>query len=111
LVARLSLHTQSSVPGPRAPAAGVDSIERGMHLPPSALDDLAAHSGFLVPTGFVFEQLKESMLDSSQPADLRTWFAEGLENHPDVVIGARDRGIPVLAGTELPVGALVDEVV
>src|SRR5699024_2926311 len=109
--ARIAVHTQSSVAGARAAAAGVDSIEHGMHLPPSALDDLAAHGGFPVPTGFAFEQLKESMLDSSQPADLRTWFAEGLENHPDVVIGARDRGIPVLAGTDLPVGALVDEVV
>lgn len=109
--ARVAVHAQSSVAGARAAAAGVDSIEHGMNLPPSALDDLAVHGGFLVPTGFVFEQLKESMLDSSQPADLRTWFAEGLENHPDVVIGARDRGIPVLAGTDLPVGALVDEVV
>lgn len=108
--ARIAVHTQSSVAGARAAAAGVDSIEHGMHLPPSALDDLATHGGFLVPTGFVFEQLKHSMLDRSQPTNLRTWFAEGLENHPGMVIGARDRGIPVLAGTDLPVGALIDEV-
>src|SRR5699024_12291857 len=80
-----------------------------LHLPLSALDDLAAHGGFLVPTGFVFEQLKESMLDDSQPAELRDWFATGLEDHPSLVTGARDRGVPVLAGTHLPGGALVDE--
>lgn len=109
--ARVAVHTQSGAAGARAAAAGVDSIEHGMHLPPSALDDLAAHGGFLVPTGFVFEQLKSSMLDSSQPTELRTWFAQGLEGHPGMVNGAHDRGIPVLAGTDLPVGALVDEVV
>jgi len=108
--ARIAVHTQSSEAGARAAAAGVDSIEHGMHLPLSALDDLAAHGGFLVPTGFVFEQLKESMLDDSQPAELRDWFATGLEDHPSLVTGARDRGVPVLAGTDLPVGALVDEV-
>lgn len=108
--ARVAVHAQSSAAGARAAAAGVDSIEHGMHLPPWALDDLAAHGGFLVPTGFVFEQLEPSMLDSSQPTELRTWFARGLEGHPGMVIGAHDRGIPVLAGTDLPVGALVDEV-
>src|SRR5699024_11438100 len=101
LGARFAVHTQSSEAGVRAAAAVVDSLERGMLRPLSALDDLAAHGGFLVPTGFVFEQLKESMLDDSQPAELRDWFATGLEDHPSLVTGARDRGVPVLAGTDL----------
>lgn len=108
--ARVAVHAQSAAAGAQAAAAGADSIEHGMHLPSSALDDLADQGGFLVPTGFVFEQLRDSMLDASQPDDIRSWYADGLADHTDVVRGALERGVPVLAGTDLPVGALVDEV-
>ena len=108
--ARVAVHTQSADGGLAAVAARADSIEHGMHLPTSALADLADYGGIFVPTGFVFTQLAPSMSDESLPQGMREWFADGLAAHADLVRSARDRGVTVLAGTDLPVGALVDEI-
>lgn len=108
--ARVAVHTQGAEAGASAAAAGADSIEHGMHLPDSALHDLASNGGFLVPTGYVFTRLAESMSDPGLPERMRTWFADGVAGHPEVVASALAAGVTVLAGTDLPVGSLVDEV-
>lgn len=107
---QVAAHTQSDVGGRRSVAAGVDTIEHGMHLPFDVLPVLAARSGVLVPTGTVFEQLAPSMVGDDVPVALRDWFAEGVGRHRELVQRALDAGVTVLAGTDLPVGALVDEV-
>lgn len=107
--ARVAVHTQSAAGGQAAVAAGVDSIEHGMHLPESALVDLAANGGFLVPTGSVFTQQAPAMAGADVPELIRDWFATGLQAHAGLVQKAQKLGVTVLAGTDLPVGALIDE--
>ncbi|WP_147919222.1 amidohydrolase family protein [Ruania zhangjianzhongii] len=107
---RVAVHTQSADGGRSAVLAGADSIEHGMHLPMEVLPDLAARRGVLVPTGTVFEQLAESMASDEVPPELRRWYSDGVASHPELVRRAWESGVTVLAGTDLPVGALIDEV-
>lgn len=107
---RVAVHAQSAAGGADAAAAGADSIEHGMHLPETSLDVLAANDALLVPTGSVFEQMASSMDSPEVPETLQRWFTDGLASHPDLVRAARVRGVRVLAGTDQPVGALVDEI-
>ena len=107
---RVAVHTQSAEGGRSAVLAGADSIEHGMHLPIDVLGELAARRGVLVPTGTVFEQLAESMASEQVPAALRRWYQDGLAAHPELVRRAWEAGVTVLAGTDLPVGSLIDEV-
>src|SRR5699024_156344 len=74
------------------------------------VDDLARRGGVLVPTGTVFTQLAPSMLDEAVPPDLQRWFHEGLDAHAGLVRRAAEAGVTILAGTDLPVGHLVDEI-
>ncbi len=108
--ARVAVHTQSAEGGRFAVEAGADSIEHGMHLPPAVLPEFAARGGILVPTGAVFLQQAPMMADPGVPAQIRQWYAAGVEAHPNLVRSAMDHGITVLAGTDQPVGALVDEI-
>lgn len=107
---RVAVHTQSAEGGRIAVEAGADSIEHGMHLPYEAFGDLAARGGILVPTGCVVEQLAPSMTGEEIPDALRRWFAAGRARHAELVRRAWTAGVTVLAGTDLPVGALVDEI-
>ena len=107
---RVAVHTQSADGGRAAVLAGADSIEHGMHLPVEVLAELAARRGVLVPTGTVFEQLAGSMASEEVPPALRRWYQDGLAAHPELVRRAWEAGVTVLAGTDLPVGSLIDEV-
>lgn len=107
---RVAVHTQSAAGGAAAIRAGVDSVEHGMHLSSEFLDTLAHCGGILVPTGAVFEQLAPSMQGDGMPQNLRRWFRDGLAAHPALVREAVRAGVTVLAGTDLPVGHLVDEI-
>lgn len=107
---RLALHTQSAEAGAAAVRAGVDTIEHGMHLPVEQVDELARRGGVLVPTGAVFAQLAPSMQDDAVPPELQRWYREGFEAHAELVRRADDAGVTILAGTDLPVGHLVDEI-
>ena len=107
---RVAVHTQSAEGGRAAVLAGADTIEHGMHLPVEVLAQLAAQRGALVPTGTVFEQLAESMASEEVPPALRRWYRDGLAAHPELVRRAWEAGVTVLAGTDLPVGSLIDEV-
>lgn len=107
---RVAVHTQSAEGGRSAVRAGADTIEHGMHLPVEVLAELAARRGVLVPTGTVFEQLAGSMASEEVPPALRRWYHDGVAAHPELVRRAREAGVTVLAGTDLPVGSLIDEV-
>lgn len=107
---RVAVHAQSAEAGAAAVRAGADTVEHGMHLSAGMVDDLAEQGGVLVPTGTVFEQLAPSMQDDAVPPGLQRWYREGLDSHPGLVRHAVDAGVTILAGTDLPVGHLVDEI-
>ena len=106
----VAVHAQCAEGARMAVEAGADSIEHGMHLPFDLLPQLAARAGVLVPTGVVFEQLAPSMTGQDVPDGLRRWFGEGHARHAELALRAWKAGVTVLAGTDLPVGALVDEI-
>ncbi len=81
-----------------------------MHLPVEVLAELAARRGVLVPTGTVFEQMAGSMAGDEVPRELRSWYHDGVASHPGMVHQAWEAGVTILAGTDLPVGSLIDEV-
>lgn len=107
---RVAAHSQSADGALAALAAGVDTLEHGLHLPEEALALMAERGQILVPTGTVFQNQAEAMAAPEVPAVLRRWYSEGLTRHPALALRAWEQGVPVLAGTDLPVGALVDEI-
>lgn len=65
---RVAVHTQHADGGLAAVAAGVDSIEHGLHLPQSVLPVMAERDITLVPTAVTFAALAEHMSsDEVQP--------------------------------------------
>lgn len=106
---RVAVHTQSADTGAAAVRAGADSIEHGLHQSPDLVDTIAGHGAVLVPTGTVFEQLADSMQDPSVPPPLQRWFRDGRAAHAELVRRAAEADATVLAGTDLPVGHLIDE--
>lgn len=107
---RVAVHTQCAEGGLAAVAAGVDSIEHGMHLPIDALAQMAADAIVFVPTASTFLALAGAMTDPQVPPALRTWFATGLERHGDLTREAYQASVTVLAGTDLPPGHLNEEI-
>jgi len=107
---RVAMHAQSAAGALAALAAGIDTLEHGMHLTEEALALMAERGQVLVPTGTVFELQAEAMASSEVPAALRRWFNEGLAQHPALIRRAWEEGVTVLVGTDLPVGALIDEI-
>ena len=107
---RVAVHTQSEEGGRSAVAAGVDSIEHGMHLPTDLLGAMAADGIALVPTASAFATLLPQMDTDQIPAAIRRWFTTGLARHPELVRAAYEAGVTVLAGTDLPPGWLTSEI-
>jgi imidazolonepropionase-like amidohydrolase len=107
---RVAAHVQHGGSGRDAVAAGVDSIEHGMHLPFEALGAMADQGIALVPTAVTFAAMADMMAGDDVPPVTRHWFGEGWARHPELVRRAHEAGVPVLAGTDLPVGALLDEI-
>jgi imidazolonepropionase-like amidohydrolase len=107
---RVAAHTQHAEGGTAAVAAGVDSVEHGMHLPEHLLETMAAQGIALVPTAMTFAQLAPLMDDPEAPSGMRQWFGEGWRRHPGLARAAHEAGVTILAGTDLPPGHLTDEV-
>lgn len=50
-------------------------------------------------------------MDTSEvPEQIRQWNKTGVQTHPDLVRHAKEQGVTVLAGTDQPVGTVVDEI-
>lgn len=107
---RVAVHTQVAEGGRAAVAAGVDSIEHGMHLPTDLLGDMAAAGITFVPTASTFVALQPQMDDDQVPPALRSWFRAGYLRHRGLVRDAYEAGVTILAGTDLPPGSLTDEI-
>lgn len=57
-----------------------------------------------------FLQQAPMMASPDMPTNIQQWYAAGLDTHPALVRSAKDHGVTLLAGTDQPVGALVDEI-
>jgi imidazolonepropionase-like amidohydrolase len=107
---RVATHSQQAAGGLAAVAAGVDSIEHGMCLDPSALPTMAAKGSVLTPTLTAIT----SGLDRArraEPSPRRDWYLNGAEAHGALAAAAVEAGVTVLAGTDSrPTGRITDEI-
>jgi imidazolonepropionase-like amidohydrolase len=107
---KVAVHCQTAEGSRNAVLAGVDSIEHGMHLDPTLLDQMAAQGTALVPTLSAFAPVAER-LRSREPNPARTWLLSGWDGLLPLVRAAHEAGVTVLAGTDsLPFGKVAGEI-
>lgn len=106
--AKAAIHTMARDVPSVAVAAGVDSIEHGLFLTASDLEDLAVRGGAWVPTVLRMEAIAGMLGTESSGGRL---IHEGLENVADRLVDV-PADVAVLAGSDLatPPGAVAEEV-
>ena len=107
---KVSVHCQTAAGCANAVAAGVDSLEHGMHLDPGLLDQMAAQGTALVPTlnAFAASAFRVRAWD---PGPRRDSFLAGWASMPATARAAYEAGVTVLAGTDThPCGTVAEEV-
>ena len=107
---KVSVHCQTAAGCANAVAAGVDSLEHGMHLDPGLLDQMAAQGTALVPTlnAFAASAFRVRAWD---PGPRRDSFLAGWASMPARAGAAHEAGVTVLAGTDThPCGTVAEEV-
>ncbi len=107
---RVAIHTNAPVTAGLAVRAGVDSIEHGLFLEAADLERLGRRGGAWVPTIAAMEAVRDMLGPDSSGGRL---FADGLANVRELVGGAREAGVIVLAGSDLhlPHGGVAAEAV
>lgn len=105
---RVAIHAAAPQTSSLAVAAGIDSIEHGLFLTADDLEALGARGGAWVPTITAMEGIRDMLGAESSGGRL---FAEGLENVAELLAGAPQAGVTVLAGTDIvvPHGAVATE--
>ena len=107
---RVSVHAQTAAGCANAVAAGVDSLEHGMHLDPGLLDQMAAQGTALVPTLGAFASAA-FQVRAGDPGPRRDWYLAGWAAMPPTARAAYEAGVTVLAGTDThPSGTVAEEV-
>ena len=107
---RVAVHSQHAEGGATAVAAGVDSIEHGMHLSTDLVARMAEQGTALTPTLAVFVASLDEVRRNA-PKHRAEWFVEGTVAHPDLIIAAAEAGVTLLAGTDShPTGTIADEI-
>ena len=107
---RVSVHAQTAAGCANAVAAGVDSLEHGMHLDPGLLDQMAAQGTALVPTLNAFAAAAFGVR-AGDPGPRRDSFLAGWAAMPPTARAAYEAGVTVLAGTDThPCGTVAEEV-
>jgi imidazolonepropionase-like amidohydrolase len=107
---KVSVHCQTAAGCANAVAAGVDSLEHGLHLDPGLLDQMAAQGTALVPTlnAFAASAFRVRAWD---PGPRRDSFLAGWASLPARAGAAHEAGVTVLAGTDThPCGTVAEEV-
>ena len=107
---KVSVHCQTAAGCANAVAAGVDSLEHGLHLDPGLLDQMAAQGTALVPTlnAFAASAFRVRAWD---PGPRRDSFLAGWAAMPPTARAAHEAGVTVLAGTDThPCGTVAEEV-
>ncbi len=107
---RVSVHAQTAAGCANAVAAGVDSLEHGMHLDPGLLDQMAAQGTALVPTLNAFAAAAFGVR-AGDPGPRRDAYLAGWASMPPTARAAYEAGVTVLAGTDThPCGTVAEEV-
>ncbi len=107
---KVSVHAQTEAGCAHAVAAGVDSLEHGMHLDPALLGQMAAQGTALVPT---LNALAAAAfrVRARPPGPGRDSWLRGWAAMPPSVRSAHEAGVTVLAGTDShPCGTVAEEV-
>lgn len=97
---RVAIHAAAPQTSTVAVAAGVDSIEHGLFLTGDDLVALGARSGAWVPTIAAMEAIRDMLGAESSGGKL---FDDGLGNVRELLAGAPDLGVSVLAGSDIEV--------
>lgn len=107
---RVAVHSQHDHGGAAAVEAAVDSLEHGMCLDPSLLDQMAAQGTALTPTLHVLQTGLER--SRSRPSSRRRdWYLTGAGAHAQLVASAAEAGVTLLAGTDSrPHGLVAQEI-
>jgi imidazolonepropionase-like amidohydrolase len=106
---KVSVHGQTAAGCANAVAAGVDSLEHGLHLDPGLLHQMAAQGTALVPTlnAFAASAFRVRAWD---PGPQRDSFLAGWAAMPARAAAAHEAGVTVLAGTDThPCGTVAEE--
>ncbi|GAB3979566.1 amidohydrolase family protein [Plantactinospora veratri] len=91
-------------------AAGVDSVEHGMHLDPALLHRMAEQGTALTPTLSIINGALDRLRDAAD-TPRRRWGWSGALAHGPLVAAAAEAGVTLLAGTDSrPHGRIADEV-
>jgi imidazolonepropionase-like amidohydrolase len=107
---RVAVHCQTADGCRNAVAAGVDSIEHGMHLGTELLDRMAAQGTALVPTLAAFGDHAEEVRGRDQSAR-RDWWLSGWDRMLPTIRAAHEAGVRILAGTDtVPFGTVAHEI-
>jgi imidazolonepropionase-like amidohydrolase len=114
LNARVAAHTLGPAGAAAMVSAGVDSIEHGLGLTESLIDEMAHRRTALVPTMLAVDTMRyvATLAEPEYPA-YSAYLRQAGERFPAVVLAAHDAGVPVFvgtdAGTEVSHGRIVDE--
>jgi imidazolonepropionase-like amidohydrolase len=107
---KVSVHAQTAAGCAHAVAAGVDSLEHGMHLDAGQLDQMAAQGTALVPTLGAFAAAA-FRVRAQDPGPRRDAYLAGWAAMPPTARAAYEAGVTVLAGTDThPCGTVPQEV-
>jgi imidazolonepropionase-like amidohydrolase len=107
---KVSVHCQTAAGCANAVAAGVDSLEHGLHLDPGLLHQMAAQGTALVPTLNAFAA-SAFRVRAGDPGPRRDAYLAGWAAMPPNVRAAYEAGVTVLAGTDThPCGTVAEEV-
>ena len=107
---KVSVHAQTAAGCAHAVAAGVDSLEHGMHLDAGLLDQMAAQGTALVPTLGAFAAAA-FRVRAQDPGPRRDAYLAGWAAMPGTARAAYEAGVTVLAGTDThPCGTVPQEV-
>ncbi len=96
---RVMAHAHGAAGAAAAARAGVASIEHGFYLDDAAIEVMAEHGTFLVPTLLA----SSGMVDEASDDAGRERAAAVAEAHRAAVRRAPDRGVPIAMGTDCPV--------
>lgn len=108
---RVAVHSQCRETAEAAVAAGVDTLEHGMHLPLHLLEQMAAQGTALVPTLLIFSRVPAGLVSNPRPPEMAELLRTGWERMPGLTASAVEAGVTVLAGTDvIPQAHVLDEV-
>ncbi len=98
---KVAIHTMAREAPAMAVRAGVHSIEHGLFLDETSLDQLGSRGGMWVPTIIRMEAVVAQLGENSSGGGL---LVEGLENVRRLMPLAAEAGVHLLAGTDVTVG-------